>query len=157
MKKITKTVKSHCIIKNSVNLRRQLELLSILRVLSFGGKCKKFNFYYARNYCAEACSEGGVIFALNSWATQLRRNIAVLASRWQHCAQLLARESNYPAPVAMPYQYNLNCWWILGCLMLEVSVQKGRNGSIASKALLQSFSVLLFLRTILFWLKMKKW
>ena len=40
-------------------------------------------------YCAEACYEWrGPSPLLSAWATQLRRNIATMASRWRHCADL---------------------------------------------------------------------
>ena len=44
---------------------------------------------YSR-YCAEACSEWrGPSPRLSAWATQLRRDVAVVASRWRHCADLI--------------------------------------------------------------------
>ena len=40
-------------------------------------------------YYAEACNElRGPSPRLSAWATQLRRNAATVASRWQHCADL---------------------------------------------------------------------
>ena len=40
-------------------------------------------------YSAEACSEWrGPSARLSAWPTQLRRNVAAVASRWQHCADL---------------------------------------------------------------------
>ena len=40
-------------------------------------------------YYAEACNElRGPSPQLNAWATQLRRNVATVASRWRHCADL---------------------------------------------------------------------
>ena len=41
------------------------------------------------SYCAEACNElRGPSPRLSAWATQLRRNVATVASRWRHCADL---------------------------------------------------------------------
>ena len=43
---------------------------------------------YSPHY-AEACNElRGPSPRLSAWATQLRRNIATMASRWRHCADL---------------------------------------------------------------------
>ena len=40
-------------------------------------------------YYAEACNElRGPSPRLSAWATQLRRNVATMASRWRHCADL---------------------------------------------------------------------
>ena len=40
-------------------------------------------------YYAEACNElRGPFPRLSAWATQLRRNVATVASRWRHCADL---------------------------------------------------------------------
>ena len=40
-------------------------------------------------YYAEACNElRGPSPRLRAWATQLRRNVATVASRWRHCADL---------------------------------------------------------------------
>ena len=40
-------------------------------------------------YYAEACNElRGPSPRLSAWATQLRRNVATVASRWRHCADL---------------------------------------------------------------------
>ena len=40
-------------------------------------------------YYAEACNElRGPSPRLSAWATQLRRNVATVASRWRHCANL---------------------------------------------------------------------
>ena len=40
-------------------------------------------------YDAEACNEWrGPFLRLSAWATQLRRNVATVASRWRHCADL---------------------------------------------------------------------
>ena len=40
-------------------------------------------------YCAEACNElRGPSPRLSAWATQLRRNVATVASRWRHCVDL---------------------------------------------------------------------
>ena len=40
-------------------------------------------------YYAEACNEWrGPSPRLSAWATQLRRNVATVASRWRHCADL---------------------------------------------------------------------
>ena len=40
-------------------------------------------------YYAEACSElRGPSPRLSTWATQLRRNVATVASRWRHCVDL---------------------------------------------------------------------
>ena len=40
-------------------------------------------------YYAEACNEWrGPSPRLSAWATQLRRNVAAVASRWRHCADL---------------------------------------------------------------------
>ena len=52
---------------------------------------------------AEACSKWrGPSPRLSAWATQLRKNVGAVASRWRHCADLTARESNHkpPAPIA---------------------------------------------------------
>ena len=44
--------------------------------------------FYSRYY-AEACNElRGPSPRLSAWATQLRRNVAAVASRWRHCADL---------------------------------------------------------------------
>ena len=41
------------------------------------------------------CNEWrGSFLRLSAWATQLRRNIAAVASRWQHCRHWPIRESN---------------------------------------------------------------
>ena len=43
---------------------------------------------YSPHY-AEACNElRGPSPRLSAWATQLRRNVATVASRWRHCADL---------------------------------------------------------------------
>ena len=43
---------------------------------------------YSLEY-AEACNEWrGPSPRLSAWATQLRRNVAAVASRWRHCADL---------------------------------------------------------------------
>ena len=43
---------------------------------------------YSRHY-AEACNEWrGPSTRRSAWATQLRRNVAAVASRWRHCADL---------------------------------------------------------------------
>ena len=40
-------------------------------------------------YYAEACNEWrGPSPRLSAWATQLRRNVATVASRWRHCVDL---------------------------------------------------------------------
>ena len=40
-------------------------------------------------YYAEACNElRGPSPRLSAWATQLRRNVATVANRWRHCADL---------------------------------------------------------------------
>ena len=40
-------------------------------------------------YYAKACNElWGPAPRLSAWATQLRRNVATVASRWRHCADL---------------------------------------------------------------------
>ena len=40
-------------------------------------------------YYAEACNElRGPSPRLSAWATQLRRNVATVASRWRHCVDL---------------------------------------------------------------------
>ena len=40
-------------------------------------------------YYAEACNElRGPSPWLSAWATQLRRNVVAVASRWRHCADL---------------------------------------------------------------------
>ena len=40
-------------------------------------------------YYAEACNElQGPSPRLSAWTTQLRRNVAAVASRWQHCVDL---------------------------------------------------------------------
>ena len=40
---------------------------------------------------AQACNElRGPSPRLSAWATQLRRNVATMASRWRHCADLTA-------------------------------------------------------------------
>ena len=40
-------------------------------------------------YYAEACNElRGPSLWLSAWATQLRRNVAAVARRWRHCADL---------------------------------------------------------------------
>ena len=40
-------------------------------------------------YYAEACNElQGPSPRLSAWATQLQRNVATVASRWRHCADL---------------------------------------------------------------------
>ena len=40
-------------------------------------------------YYAEACNEWrGPSPRLSAWATQLRRNVSAVASRWRHCADL---------------------------------------------------------------------
>ena len=51
-------------------------------------KKKKKPSLYSRHY-AEACNElRGPFPRLSAWATQLRRNVATVASRWQHCVDL---------------------------------------------------------------------
>ena len=43
---------------------------------------------YSPHY-AEACNElRGSSTRLSAWATQPRRNVATMASRWRHCADL---------------------------------------------------------------------
>ena len=47
----------------------------------------KFSLY--SRYYAEACNEWrGLSPPRSAWATQLRRNVAAVASRWRHCANL---------------------------------------------------------------------
>ena len=42
-------------------------------------------------YYVEACNElRGPSPRLSAWATQLRRNVAAVASRWRHCVDLTA-------------------------------------------------------------------
>ena len=43
---------------------------------------------------SEACNEWrGPFRRLSAWATQLRRNVAAVAGRWRHCADLIDPES----------------------------------------------------------------
>ena len=47
----------------------------------------KYSLYM--RYYAEACNEWrGQSLRLSAWATQLRTNVAAVASRWRHCADL---------------------------------------------------------------------
>ena len=51
-------------------------------------KIKIKSSLYSRYY-AEACNEWrGPSPRLSAWATQLRKNVATVASRWRHCADL---------------------------------------------------------------------
>ena len=51
-------------------------------------KSKIKSSLYSPHY-AEACNElRGPSPRLSAWATQLRRNVATVASRWRHCADL---------------------------------------------------------------------
>ena len=53
---------------------------------------KIISSFYSRYY-AEACNElRGPSPRLSAWATELRRNVAAVASRWQHCADLTGPE-----------------------------------------------------------------
>ena len=52
-------------------------------------KFKKIKSSLYSSYYAEACNElRGPSPRLSAWATQLRRNVATVASRWRHCADL---------------------------------------------------------------------
>ena len=54
------------------------------KVKSFKSKSSLYSPHYA-----EACNElRGPSPRLSAWATQLRRNVATVASRWRHCADL---------------------------------------------------------------------
>ena len=50
----------------------------------------KLNLYYTRGITAKRVTSGGAHRGIRScaWATQLRRNVAAVASRWRHCADL---------------------------------------------------------------------
>ena len=50
-------------------------------------KIKIESTLYSRYY-AEACKWRGPSPQLSAWATQLRRNVAAVAIRWRHCADL---------------------------------------------------------------------
>ena len=61
-----------------------------------GGRACLYKFFYSQiksslysPYYAEACNEWrGPSPRLSAWKTQLRRNVATMASRWRHCADL---------------------------------------------------------------------
>ena len=59
------------------------------KVICWGNfKSKIKSSLYSPHY-AEACNElRGPSPRLSAWATQLRRNVATVASRWRHCADL---------------------------------------------------------------------
>ena len=49
----------------------------------------KSNLHYTRRTTPKcATSLGGPSPRLSAWATQLRRNVATVASRWRHCVDL---------------------------------------------------------------------
>ena len=53
------------------------------------------------SYYVEACNElRGPSPRLSAWATQLRRNVATVASRWRRCADLTGPVIEPPAPIA---------------------------------------------------------
>ena len=64
--------------------------LSCMPVLRLGSDATIFFFFFLYSpYYAEACNElRGPFPQLSAWATQLRRNVATVASRWRHCVDL---------------------------------------------------------------------
>ena len=60
-------------------------MLSVISIT----KSKKIKSSLYSPYYAEACNElRGPFPRLSAWATQLRRNVATVASRWRHCVDL---------------------------------------------------------------------
>ena len=49
--------------------------------------CFKSNLHYTRRITPKRVTSGGAQLR-GSWATQLRRNVTAVASRWRHCADL---------------------------------------------------------------------
>ena len=50
----------------------------------------KSNFYYTRGIKPKRVTSGEILLrGLSAWATQLRRNVTAVASRWQHCPDLI--------------------------------------------------------------------
>ena len=57
-------------------------------LLRLSNRIKIKSSLYSPHY-AEACNElRGPSPRLSAWATQLRRSVATVASRWRHCADL---------------------------------------------------------------------
>ena len=60
-----------------------------MTVIDNSSKSNQIKSSLYSQYYAEACNElRGPSPWLNAWATQLRRNVATVASRWRHCADL---------------------------------------------------------------------
>ena len=60
---------------------------SQISLVEFGNFKTKSSLY--SRYYAEACNEWRVQSPLlSAWATQRRKNVAAVASRWRHCADL---------------------------------------------------------------------
>ena len=60
-----------------------------LRIFKMGDRKIKIKSSLYSLYYAEACNElRGPSPRLSAWATQLRRNVATVASRWRHCVDL---------------------------------------------------------------------
>ena len=65
------------------------ETISELKYQTDATKNQKIKSSLYSPYYAEACNElRGPSPRLSAWATQLRRNVATVASRWRHCADL---------------------------------------------------------------------
>ena len=54
-------------------------------------KKKKSNLHYTRRTTTKRVTSGGAYLSprLRAWATQLRKNVATVAGRWRHCADLI--------------------------------------------------------------------
>ena len=69
-------------------LQKSNQIFIILAALRRSVKNQIKSSLYSPHY-AEACNElRGPSPRLSAWATQLRRNVATVASRWRHCADL---------------------------------------------------------------------
>ena len=69
-------------------------------------------------YYAEACNElRGPSPRLNAWATQFRRNVAAVASRWRHCADLTGPEIDHKHDAFCLHIFNYACLLKQGLLL----------------------------------------
>ena len=63
------------------------------RLFAYNSQKNQIEFSLYSSYYVEACNEWrGPSPRLSVWATQLRRNIAAVASRWRHCVDLTGSE-----------------------------------------------------------------
>ena len=74
-------------VKHKYQLNRKLRNYRSARIHEKHQNQIKSSLY--SRYYAEACNEWrGPSPRLSAWATQLRRNVATVASPWRHCADL---------------------------------------------------------------------